>query len=80
MSPEFYQQVKTAFRQALEVPPGQRESFLRRNFHGDDILLAEVIALLEADGQPLTSLDQPAVGAQFHLRLQSLSYYSGCRG
>lgn len=79
MSAEFYQQVKTVFRQALEVPPGERECFLKERCATSESLLTEVLALLEADGQPQTSLDRPAVGSQFHLRLQSLSY-SNCRG
>lgn len=76
VTPEFYQQVKAAFRQTVDLPPDQRDSFLCRNFVGNDTLLAAVNALLAADGQPLTSIDRPAVSDQFHLTLQSLSYAS----
>lgn len=74
MTPERYQQVKSAFRLALEFPPGQRRPFLERFCGPDFDLLAEALTLLESDDAPATAIDQPAVGTQFRLRARSLSY------
>lgn len=74
MTPERYQQVKSAFRLALEFPAEQRHRFLERFCGTDDDLLVEALALLESDNTPATALDKPAVGTQFRLRARSLSY------
>ncbi len=69
-----YQQVKSAFRLALEFPSEHRESFARQFCATDPDLLTEVLTLLRSDSQPATALDRPAVGTQFRLRAMSLSY------
>lgn len=74
MTPYRYQQVKSAFRLALDYPPEQRESFLRAHLSSDPDLIAQTLALLDSDALPATSIDRPAVGAQFRLRTVSLSY------
>lgn len=74
MTPERYQQVKSAFRLALEYPPDQRESFLRTHFSSDPELIAQTMSLIDTDALPATSLDRPAVGTQFRLRTVSMSY------
>ncbi|MBI2689127.1 MAG: hypothetical protein HYX27_22725 [Acidobacteria bacterium] len=74
MTPERYQQVKSAFRLALEFPPGQRDTLLHQLCGGDDELRIEVQDLLDNDALPSTPLDRPAVGTQFRLRAMSLSH------
>ncbi|MFN0103684.1 MAG: hypothetical protein ACKV2U_16555 [Bryobacteraceae bacterium] len=74
MTPERYQQVKSAFGLALELAPEQREPFLRQFCAADPTLLSQVLALLDSDNAPATPLDKPAVGSQFRLRTRSLSY------
>ncbi|MBL8241915.1 MAG: hypothetical protein JNM66_31110 [Bryobacterales bacterium] len=74
MTPERYQQVKSAFRLALEYPPGQRENFLAQLCAQDAALLTQVLELLASDSTPQTTLDRPAVGTQFRLRTLSMSY------
>ena len=74
VTPERYQQVKSAFRFALEFPFAEREAFLR-HFCADDLaLLGQVLELLASDAIPQTCLDKPAVGTQFRIRAMSLSY------
>ncbi|HEU0122941.1 MAG TPA: hypothetical protein VFQ91_20605 [Bryobacteraceae bacterium] len=74
MTPERYQQVKSAFRLALEFPPDQRRIFLERFCAQDYDLLAEALTLLASDEAPATVIDTPAVSTQFRLRARSLSY------
>lgn len=74
MTPERYQQVKSAFRLALEYPPNQREQFLHAQFVSDPELIKQTLSLLDTDALPSTSLDRPAVGTEFRLRAVSLSY------
>lgn len=74
MNPERYQQVKSAFRLALDYPPDQREQFLRIHCAADPDLLAQTLTLLTNDALPATTLDRPPVGTQFRLRTLSLSY------
>ena len=74
MTPQRYQQVKSAFRLALEYPPDQREQFLNTHFSSDPELLDQTLSLLKNDSLSATPLDRPAVGTQFRLRTLSLSY------
>jgi hypothetical protein len=74
VTPERYQQVKSAFRLTLEYPADQRESLLCQLCAGDPSLIPQVLALLSSDSIPQTAIDKPAVGAQFRLRSVSLSY------
>lgn len=73
MTPELYQQVKSAFRLALEFPPEQRESFLRQFCAGNTSILTQVLALLASDAVPDTPLDKPVVGSSFRLRMLALA-------
>jgi hypothetical protein len=74
VTPYRYQQVKSAFRLALDYPPEQREPFLRTHLAHDPDLLTQTLSLLDTDALPTTSLDRPAVGTQFRLRTVSMSY------
>lgn len=74
MTPERYQQIKTAFRQALLLPHSEQLPFLRNIYPGDNRLIDEVRLLLEADHCPSTLLDRPAVGADFRLRTATYAY------
>jgi hypothetical protein len=76
VTPERYQQLKDAFRRALDYAPAERDSFLRQHCASDPTLIAEVLALLDSDSSPATSLDRPAVGTEFRIRTVSLSYTS----
>ena len=49
MSEARWDRIKELFGQALELPAGQREAFLEAETGGDRELLAEILALLEAD-------------------------------
>ena len=55
MTPEHHQRVGQLFREALEVPAGERSSFLSRSCDGDAALKREVESLLsyEAAGHPM---------------------------
>ena len=74
MTPYRYQQVKTAFRLALDYPPEQRATFLHSHLSSDPDLIAQTLSLLETDALPVTSIDHPVVGTQFRLRTISMSY------
>ena len=74
MTPQEYQQVKSAFRSALNLLPEQRETALRQAFEPHETLLTAVLALLTADSASHTSIDQPAVSPQFQLRIRSLAH------
>ena len=74
MTPERYQQVKDAFRRALDYPPQERKAFVCQHCVDDPSLIPEVLALLDCDAAPETTLDRPAVGTEFRLRALSLSY------
>lgn len=74
MTPERYQQIKSAFRQALPLPHSEQLAFLRRTYPGDERLVDEVQLLLDADHCPSTTLDRPAVGTEFRLRTATYAY------
>lgn len=74
MTPERYQQIKAAFRLALEYPPSDRKAFVCQHCVNDPSLIPAVFELLESDAAPETPLDRPAVGTEFRLRALSLSY------
>lgn len=73
MTPERYQQVKSAFALALSITPERRTSFLRQFCLNDPGLLEQVLALIAADQTTVTSLDRPAVGTEFRLRTTRLA-------
>lgn len=79
MTPERYQQVKTAFRLALDLPPEERVPMLTRTCGDDAALFTQVLALLETDIDTCTAIDSPAVGQQFRLRTRSLSYTAAAK-
>jgi hypothetical protein len=58
------------------MPPSERPAYLCELRARNTFLHREVEALLASDGEPRTTLDIPAVGAQFRLRTLSLSYTS----
>ena len=74
MTPERYQQIKTAFRLALPLPRSEQLPFLLRIYAGDECLIEEVRLLLDADHCPSTTLDRPAVGTEFRLRTATYAY------
>lgn len=61
MTPERYQQVKTIFHKALELPPVHRPAYLAQACLGDDDLRREVEHMLASDNQATTFLDKPPV-------------------
>lgn len=63
MTPERWARIDTLYHAVLELPPDQRELFLRQACQGDPELLSEVMSLLEADEAGVAFLDrapQPA--------------------
>lgn len=74
MTPERYQQIKNAFRQALPLPHSEQIPFLRRIYPGDERLIEDVRRLLDADHCPSTPLDRPVVGTEFRLRTATYAY------
>jgi len=51
------------FAEALEVPPQEREAFLKRKCRGDDHLRRKVEALLRAHDRLGNFLEEPPTGA-----------------
>jgi hypothetical protein len=60
MTPERYQRVKELFHSALERTPEERPTFLAEACGDDTALRAKVEALVAADGQPGSFMDEPA--------------------
>jgi serine/threonine protein kinase/Tfp pilus assembly protein PilF len=58
-----WQRVEALFNEAVELPEGEREGFLRRECAGDEALYNEVRALLKADDAPHSMLDGRAIDA-----------------
>src|SRR5262245_28634138 len=61
MNPERWKQVDDVLQSALDLPPEQRDGFLRRACAGDAELEREVRSLLSSDGQAGAFLRSPAV-------------------
>ncbi len=59
MTPEQWQSVKQLFQSTVELPPQQREDFLRQACTGDPSMLAEVQSLLNAHEHVGSFLDKP---------------------
>jgi hypothetical protein len=74
VTPERYQMIKAAFRQALPLPPSEQLTYLRRAYPGDEPLIDEVRLLLDADHCPSTPLDHPVVSDEFRLRTATFAY------
>ncbi len=55
--------VQAIFEAAAELPADQRETFIRRECTGDENLCRQVLALLEADGEPHSVFDGFAIDA-----------------
>ena len=61
MNPEDWQKVKELFSAAVELPPGERRSFIEREAGGDALLINEVCGLLESDEEAEDFIENPAV-------------------
>ncbi|HZS47275.1 MAG TPA: protein kinase [Blastocatellia bacterium] len=61
MTPERYHRLGEIFNKALELPPGERVSYLKRACDGDADLLREVEALLANHSHSETFLSRPAI-------------------
>jgi serine/threonine-protein kinase len=59
MRPELWKRVSEIFDQALELPAGERGSFLERNCEREPVLRAQVERLLAADLASTTPIDTP---------------------
>jgi serine/threonine-protein kinase len=53
-----WQQMQTLFHQAVELPELDRRAFLETASGSDDALVAEILAMLEADSRPGSLLDR----------------------
>lgn len=67
MQPERYCQIKTLFQHVLALPPEARDSFLGSASANDPELLDAVRALLTADGDAASFLEEPVVGSTFRM-------------
>jgi hypothetical protein len=63
VAPEHHQRVGQLFRDALELPAGERSSFLTRSCHGDAALKSEVESLLSYEAAGHTMIDGSAFEA-----------------
>ncbi len=61
MNPERWRKVEEIFEEAVDLPPGQRETFLLRAAGNDPVLRREVDSLLEAHERSGAFLEQPVV-------------------
>src|SRR5579862_2636023 len=60
MTGEDWQRVKAILGEANELPPGRRTAYIRQACEGDPQLLAEILALLEADSpETILQLQNP---------------------
>jgi hypothetical protein len=59
MTPERWQQLKALFQAALDVPPAEREAWVRARSHGDATLAGDVLALLRDHDAGDNALDVP---------------------
>ncbi|MBL8178486.1 MAG: protein kinase [Bryobacterales bacterium] len=57
MSPERWQLIDRIFNDAVDLPAGEREAFVRREAGGDEEVMREVWSLLEADSTQGVNLD-----------------------
>lgn len=60
MTPERYQKIATLFHAALELPPSERNDYLRQACEGDEQLKIEVTKLLDESEEVGDFLDVPA--------------------
>ena len=61
MDPERWKLVDDLLQSALDLPPGERDAFLRHACAGDEALEREVRSLLTSQRQAGTFLDSPAI-------------------
>jgi len=61
MSPERWQRLKDIFGDALELPPPEREAFVRRAAADDPEMLAELIEMLRESERETDLLSRPAL-------------------
>ncbi len=59
MNPERWARIQELFHQAADLPEALRPTFLSEHCRDDPRLVAEVIALLEADARGANPVDQP---------------------
>jgi eukaryotic-like serine/threonine-protein kinase len=61
MTPERWQQIKELFYTALELPPGEREAFLREACGSDSVLHEELAKLFASHEQANSFIEAPAL-------------------
>ena len=61
MESDRWRQIENLFQSALELPPEERDAFLRRACAGDEALEREVRSLLESGQQAGSFLESPAM-------------------
>jgi len=61
MTPERWQQIKELFYAALELPPGERDTFLRTACGSDPALHAELAKLFASHAQAESFIEAPAL-------------------
>ena len=75
MIPELFRRARVVFDEAADLPPGDRQAYLRRACGEDDALLKEVEALLsECESGPLESGVHATIDRQSsHRRIAGLN-------
>ncbi|MCA9309651.1 MAG: protein kinase, partial [Phycisphaerales bacterium] len=73
MTPEQHQRATDLFIEVCELPPEQREAFLRESCSDDPEVLAEVESLLMEDATSEGFLDRPALGSAIGLDIDELT-------
>jgi hypothetical protein len=53
-----WQRIQTLFHQTADLPEADQRSFLKAACDGDDVLVSEVLAMLEADSKGNSLLDR----------------------
>jgi serine/threonine protein kinase len=69
MTPDQWQKVESVLQEALDRPPGERVSFLDEACAGDDELLKEANALIDAYEHAGNFIEEPAIMQDAHLLL-----------
>ena len=67
MSPERWARIQELFHQATDLPEALRPAFLSQHCRDDPSLVAEVIALLDADARSANPVDQPVAAVAHEL-------------
>ena len=66
MDSDRWKQVDNLLHSVVELPPGEREAFLRQACAGDEALEREIRSLLASDREAVSFLERPAIEVAAH--------------